>query len=69
MKLNFFIEALIYLKILIFCQLNFMQSKGNKNLIKEKIEKYSQEKKSLNQVKLKLVGALLKIQKIKKLGN
>ena len=41
---------------------------GDKNLIKEK-KKFSQKKKIHNQVKLKPVEVLLKIQKTKKLGN
>ena len=54
---------------LIFLSAKLRATKGDKKLIKEKVEKYLKEKKSLNQVKLKHVEALLKIQKIKKLGN
>ena len=42
---------------------------GDKSLINEKIKNYVKNKKILNQAKLKLVVVLLKIQKIKKLGN
>ena len=45
-----------------------MQKMVIKTLINEKIKKYSKEKRILNQVKLKLVEALLKIQKIKSMG-
>ena len=47
---------------LIFLSAKLQATKGDKNLIKEKVEKYLKEKKSLNQVKLKHVEALLKIK-------
>ena len=56
-------------KDLIILSAKFHAKQGDKNLINNKIKKYIKEKRTLNQVKLKLAAVLLKIQKIEKLGN
>ena len=68
-KIKFYYRGTDLPEDLIIISAKLHAKKGDKKIIKEKIEKYIKEKKSLNQVKLKLAGALLKILKIKKLGN
>ena len=65
-KIKFYYRGTDLSEDLIILSAKFQTDAGNKNLIHEKMNKYSLEKKASNQVKLKLAEVPLKILRGKK---